>query len=249
MKKNIKHIIILSSFLALLLWGCDAIDNSVTPTEEVIIKSLSKWNVDVETSVKNNLVLYQEFTQDGRLLISEAYFETGILSSSSQFSYDDNTGEEVTVIYDESGEEVKKEFCEYKYEDKKVITKKLLDSDGKVLKTLTYDYNSEGRVIKTTEINAQTGSEVSTQFNYQFNNSGNLVERVIIDNDGTVRRRDSLNYRGDINSIEIINFDLHGAVDVVKTYIYNYNGNVTTEIESNSSGKILRKFRYEYTYY
>jgi hypothetical protein len=245
LKNRLYILLILASVI--FISACDSIENSVTPDEIQNIKSISKWNADVNSSEKLNLIQYQEFDINGKLLRSELYHQNGVVSESSEFSYDGNKGTELTIKYDENGSKTGQQFCENTYENERLITKKMLNENGEVLKVVEYNYNQQGRVIKTIEKNHETGNQTSTQFNYQFNNNGNLVERVVIDNDGTVQR-DSLNYLGDINSIEVINISDKGDVNLIRTFVYDDFGKIISEIESTTAGEIRKKIIYEYTY-
>lgn len=248
MTNKLRYILLLITSTALLMSGCDSFDAN-GPEIKDNIESISKWNVNLSNSENSNLVSFKKFDISGKLLLHLEYHKSGLLASRAEYSYENNLSYEVITYFDEFGEKLETTNCNYTYLNDKIIEKKLTDTVGNVLKVIEYDYNHEGRLIKSTETDISTGSSTSTIYNYQFNQSGNLIERISMTAEGNISGRDSLNYVGNSNSVEVVNFNSSGSISIVYTYIYDFRGNILSESQSNSSGELLKKYVYEYTFY
>lgn len=248
MINNFRYIVTVLALIALILSGCDSFDPT-GPELEDNVETISKWNVDLEVGDKSNLVSFKKFDPAGNLMLHEEYHNSGRLASRAEFSYENNKSYEVITYFDESGVQLETENCSYTYSNDKIIEKALTDTIGNVLKVIKYDYNSDGRLIKSTETDLTTGSSTSFRYNYQFNQNGNLVERTSFTDEGDVRSRDSLNYSGNLNTVEVINFNSAGSINIVHTYIYDFRGLVQTETQTNPAGEIIKKFIFEYTFH
>lgn len=249
MNKTIKiYYLIILAIATIVIVSCDTY-NSTEPQFDKIIETATKWKVNPLSNQKIHIISFKKFNEIGNILIEEHYYESGDIKSRSLYSYQNNRSEESITLFDENGIQVDEEFCNYTYDGDKIIEKQLLDESGNILKILQFDYNSEGRLVKTVEIDNVTGNTNFTEYNYNFNQNGNMIERIILSENGEVKTRDSLNYIGNLNTIEVINFNSSGFIHTVKTFIYDLNGKVTTEYESDSDGNIVRKYIYEYTYF
>lgn len=235
--------------------GCDPVNDGTAPIVDPVVKSTSKWLVS-ENNIKTVLYQYKEFNDEGKLIELCNFHLDGTIQAKSTYVWDQNVSSETKVIYDETGQLVDTDLIKYTYDSESftsnspvLVTKELLNDDGEVTQTLEYDYDTKGRLIKTTETNFSTGSTNETQYNYQFNASGNLVEKVTKTAAGEVKDRDSLMYYGELNRIDVYNFAAEGELIARKTYIYNNYGNIVEELEIDSLGIVIRKFIYEYTYF
>ncbi len=245
--RKILYIFIISTIIA----GIISCENISTPQEthtELSIKSEKKWSLDLKSNDKLFISRIKEFDIKGNLVFLEEYNSNGTINSNSTYNYNsENKSQETKKVFNPDGTS-RNITIEYTYNELKKITKKVeYDSNGIIFSTHEYQYDSNGNLIKKFEI-SQNGGSVSVDYNYTYNPQGDLVERKIINN-GAVVNRDSLSYNSSNNSFDVINLDLNGLVESKTTFYYNKRGEINLEIETSSSGLVLKKYLYEYTYY
>lgn len=235
--------------------GCDPVNDGTAPIVDPVVKSSSKWLVG-ENNIKTVLYQYKEFNDEGKLIELCNFHLDGTIQAKSTYVWEHNVSSETKVIYDESGQLLETDKIKYTYDEESfssdspvLVSKELLNDKGEVTQTLKFNYDNQGRLVKTTETNYSTGSTNETQYNYQFNANGNLVEKVTKTAEGEVKDRDSLTYYGELNRIDVYNFAGEGELVTRKTYIYNNYGKIVEELEIDTLGIVIRKFIYEYTYF
>jgi hypothetical protein len=177
------------------------------------------------------------------------YFETGEINYKSVFEYiSKDTSVEAKTVYDESGNVLNETTTNYIYNENGNIEKSIkFNENGEVTNVYLYEYDNQGNLLKkTSTFNADSLNTV--EYSYRYNDNGNVIERVLNDN-GTSHSefRDSVIYSSN-NEINIFKYENNHLASVT-SYLYNNNGLIYKEVVSDSEGKIIEKYLYEYTFY
>jgi hypothetical protein len=237
--------------LLVLISACSDMGSPVINHEnQNVLKSVTKWQVDVTTNQKKSVVMFQEFDRNGRLTFNEEYNDVGIIKNKSSYSYtDNNESKEILIEFDAVGNEKQQSVNEYKLDSKGRIIKKIaIDEAGDAFKEIVYTYDELGNIVKRSETDIKTNNTVVFDYNYTYSSGGNLVERTIISSNGNTFSRDSLVYSPGNLGLDVINYNNEG-VTYIKSYKYNSAGRIITEFESTSNGTVIRKFIYEYSFF
>jgi hypothetical protein len=251
MKNRFYNIACIFLFYALIsaFSGCE---NAVTPQNfenNRILNSECKWLVDVANKDKISKVHYKEYDKNGKILINEEYSESGNLLSRSSYTYNKINSVEEVVQFSDSGSVINSNKNEYTYDANGRVVKKIsFETSGNVISVQTFNYDKNGNLIKKVEVNPQSGLTFQTDINYGYNNSGELVSRTTIF-EGNTQSRDSLVYNPFNHTLDIINFNNNGSINIVNTYRYNNQGRIVEEFTSDSAGNITKRYIYEYTYF
>ncbi|MBE2189161.1 MAG: hypothetical protein IAE98_06800, partial [Candidatus Kapabacteria bacterium] len=244
--------IILVLLALLVLFGaCSDMGSPVVNQENRnVLKSITKWQVNVSTNQKKSVVMFQEFDRSGRLTFNEEYNEIGIIKYKSSYSYTgNNESKEIFIEFDAAGNEKQQSINEYKFDNKGRVVKKIaLNGAGEACKETVYQYDELGNIIKRSETDVKTNNTVVFDYSYTYSSAGNLVERTIKSSNGNTFSRDSLVYSPGNSGLDIINYNDEG-ITYIKSYKYNSAGRIITEFESTSDGILVRKFIYEYSYF
>jgi hypothetical protein len=237
--------------LLVLIGACSDMGSPVVNQENRnVLKSITKWQVDVSTNQKTSVVMFQEFDRSGRLTFNEEYNEIGIIQFKSSYSYSgNNESKEILIEFDATGNEKQQSINEYKLDSKgRVVRKIALDIAGEAFKETVYQYDDLGNIVKRSETDFKTNNTVEFDYSYTYSSGGNLVERTIKSSNGNTFSRDSLVYSPGNSGLDVINYDREG-VTYIKSYKYNSAGRIITEFESTSDGTLVRKFIYEYSFF
>lgn len=239
-------------FVSVIFTGFYSCENITTPANigniPQKIKTETKWKVNPLDNSKIERVRVREFDINGNIIVSESFGISGVITSKSVFTYNTLASREEKTIYDSNGGKLKNVIVEYTYNIDNKVTKKIeSDSLGKVLSVQTFAYDEKGNLVKKLE-SIDSGIELSTNYDYIYNDLGNLVERKVIHN-GNLANRDSLSYNQNNNSLDIVNLNPVGVIESITKYVYAKNGSVQSETESTPQGKILNKYVYEYVYF
>lgn len=90
--------------------------------------------------------------------------------------------------------------------------------------------------------------EKSRTDSYQkFDKSGNVIEELEYNNDGTFKKREAHKFNKDNDVIEEIIYDEKGNIKSKKTIEYNVNKDKKVENEYDVTGKLVAKTQYGYT--
>lgn len=247
------NIVALLTTLALIA-GCQNYDSSLNSVEKkLLVKSESKYYVDVDNSNISTLIYTKNFDVEGNLLDFTEYSNQGILQSKSTYTYDNNRSTEKKVRFDHLGVGVISvdNFVYYFNNSGRVSEKQTLADDGSISTQELFDYDVRGNLTKKTVYN---NSELSGSYNYTYKyaTDGSLVERTIASTGavlGDSFTRDSISYFKQDNKLEIVNYNKSGDITSVKTYFYNQSGAVALETLANKDGKLLSKYAYRYEYW
>lgn len=249
-----KHIIFTTIALLIfsLMQSCSPYENTLGPDHSnTIIKSESKWNVDVVNSRKINLIHYKEFDRQERLVLFEEYSENGKMATKSTYVYHDNSGTEEKSYLNADGEVDSLESILYVFSnDGDILEKQISDSEGTIKQTLKYFYDNDGNIVRKMVLDQMGNVYSETKYEYSYNENDRIIERLIYeDNDASVTSRDSLSYRNQDRSVEIVKMDGGGDITVIHTFVYNASGLITAELISDSNGKAIKKHIFEYEFY
>lgn len=155
----------------------------------------------------------------------------------TEYKYDNQNKLIKTINYKKDNNVVSTQTFEYDGELlKKSITR---DSNGQLLSEVSYEYNSEGYLIKET----QKGVQGNTTRNYEYDNKGNLI-RVI---DQQSRRE--FKYDSNGNLIEDKLFLSDGSRQFRVTFSYYDNGLQKEEIRYSNDERPAFIAKYEYEFY
>lgn len=231
--------------------GCDSLDNPTgSVINESIIKTETKWSVNISNDIKENKIYSKEYDIKGNILTNTNYYESGEIDCKSVFTYeDDKKSTEEKINYDKSGDMLNKTYTEYTYNFEGLILKSVkYNNSGEVENVFNYVYDSDGNLIKKINANAVQDTLISIEYSYKFNLNGNIVERIsnnLKSPDNIIK--DVLIYSSN-NKVEVFNY--HGGnLNTVTSYFYNKYGNIFKEIVADSDGNIINKYIYEYTYH
>ena len=248
-KLNFVRNILILTFTGILLYSCQEI---VSPTDSgkiQILKSETKWNIDINSNLRTNKIYYKEYNKAGNLTINEEYTENGSLHIRSSYNHEVTGSTEEVLMYGDTGNVLSKNKNEYQYDHfGRVVKKTAYDGNGKVSSVYTFQYDSKGNVVTKIEQNSTSGSQVKTDFNYSYNKQGELVERITIQ-EGAEQSRDSLVYFPDRHQLQIYNFGTGGRITNIVEINYNNAGRIIDETKYDITGKILKKYNYEYTFF
>ena len=248
-KNYILKILIISTILV-GFYSCENISTPLPDSSVLKLKTEKKWKVDPQNDNRLYVVKVKQYDIIGNMVFSEEYNSEGNVNSQSTYTYNDLTGsKEEKIIYNNDGSAKHNLIIEYTYNENKKVTKKVeYDSSGKVSSVFEYNYDNNGNLIRKDEKTSNGGLH-TVNYDYTYNNKGDLVERKIINN-GTLVNRDSLYYNSSQNSFDVINLNHStGLIESKTSYIYNNQGLILTETELNSNGTIVNKYIYEYLYY
>lgn len=241
------------AFLIILaaIAGCQDIAGPETFSERMSIKSISKWKVESDSDSKIARVLFKEFDVDGNLILQEDFSDDGVIRTKSIYSYDDNKSLEVRSSFNESGDKELESKVEYEYDDLRRVVKQINYSPtGSIDQILIFSYDNRGNVIKTTQtFGVSTQPNSNLNIDYTYNGTGELVERITVDEITGNLSRDSISYNSNQNTVIVYRFDSDGNLSGSISYFYNSIGNIISELLFDYSGLIKGKFIYEYEYH
>lgn len=215
------------------------------------LKTEIKYKVDLKNSNVKTIVYQKNYTSDGKLSKYYEFYENGKIKSVSEFIYENNKAFENQNNYDENGElKNSTKIISLLDEKGKIREKHYLTLDGKIISKEFYSYDTQGNLLRKVCKNFQIGSEQLIEYSYKYDN-GSLIERTVSEKapSGNIISRDSINYKQSEKLIEIINYNQNGEIQIIKTFYYNRYGLISTEIESDRLGNIIKKYIYNYEYY
>lgn len=243
------NIIIGFSFAVLIFSACSDIAVPLKPSEDrLVLRSVTKWSIDINTGSKLNVIMYKEYDTEGRLIINEEY-NNGRLLSKSSYTYTGNAGKELLIEFDESGNQKQQSIFEYILDQKGRVVKKIsFDLSGDICKEISYVYDELGNLIQRQERNTKNDEVVTFDYSYTFSPRGDIIERVIKSSNGNSFSRDSMVYSSGNLGLDVIHYDAQGIYNI-RSYQYNSAGRIISETESTPDGAIIRKFVYEYSFF
>lgn len=236
--------------LAILLSsGCE-MNNPMYQTPKMVIKSETKWRVDVVSESKIEKVWYKTFNTEGRITLKENYNESGDLLQRIRYVYRSSLTIENVTTY-ENGFPVADKVFSYLHDVNGNITERITtDANGDTSAVTKYKYDSHGNVIEELRFDGLGNFTGSIEYIYNYNGNGYVTGSLVNDNlSNGFRTRDSIIYKPNENMVEQIKFGTTGQQEFVYTYIYDNQGFIIKEYHSTQKGEVIRKYIYEYTYY
>lgn len=242
--RKLSYILLLAAILPFV--GCE---NALGPQyeETLAIKSETKWRVSTVNDNKINKVSYKAFNSKGDIVSKIEYNQNGLIQSTSEFEYQSNTRSEKEVRFS-NGDTVGLLLHKYELKDGKIVSKVTTNKAGIVLDNEQLIYDNKGNLTEIVRCDGVNGCDDRTKFDNQYVN-GNLTVRYTFESDGSVAQKDSIVYSTKENYFEKITSDDKGNVFFITGYSIDKDGRVLVEIIKNSSGTIVEKFNYEYTYF
>ncbi|MFP4369373.1 MAG: hypothetical protein ACOC2K_04270 [Bacteroidota bacterium] len=243
----LKYLYILVTGVILLAVSCEHPSMPVDTPQTV--KTQTKWLADIHDFSKQKKIFTKEFDIT-RNLISETYYsDRGIINHESRYTYVSDSSSEIKFIYDETGEIDKTEYFTYKFDVNGKIDRKFeFDNGWNITKTIDYTYDELGNLAKAEEFENNGHLTNSTSYNYNYNNNGLLVERKVINSNGSMQRRDSLVYKSG-QAISRIIFDSDNRIKNVHEFKYGRYQRIISEKVTDANGEIIQRYIFEYSYY
>lgn len=138
---------------------------------------------------------------------------------------------------DSTGKEV------YSFDGEKLVKREWSDSDGKRTKTIAYEYDKEGRLIKVIDERTDPLNFAET---YSYPDKNYMIIRRRIGNFGTFS--DHYAYDDKRNVTQILFYDPKGHLSYKELYQYDGKGNPTAYFQYDPKGLLQRKETYQYEY-
>ena len=214
-------------------------------------KTEKKWLVNNTDNKRLTLISSKEYDSEGRLISSFDYSTSGVLNKQVQILYQQNSSIENACYYDTKGllDSLFKSTSILDLSGN-VIQKTTLDDTGDTVAYNQFVYDNSGKIIKSIALNTNGSIKNVINFEYNYNSSGKLIERIQTpENSTSFIQKDILTYSDNNLRIDKQEINSTGKVDLVYTFIYNYFGLVSKEIQKSVDGSILYSYEYEYTYY
>lgn len=235
--------------LLILAVGCQDISGPEL-SERISIKSISKWKVDTANDSKIARIFFKEFDTIGNLTLLEDFSENGTILSKSVFSYTSNSLLEVKSSFSEGGQVKENSQFEYIYDNLGRVAKQInYTQNGTVELIVSFTYDSYGNVLKSTkEFGASTAEDTNINFDYTYNSTGAVVEKITKNDLGNLAR-ESISYDSKQRKVIVDRYDSLGEFASRTVYFYNSVGNITSEFLYDTDYQIINKFVYEYEFY
>ncbi|MCB0703253.1 MAG: hypothetical protein R2863_05565 [Candidatus Kapaibacterium sp.] len=242
--RKLIYILLISSLLPFI--GCE---NALGPqySDTKVKKTETKWRVSTVNDNKISKVSFKTFNSNGDILSKIEYKQNGIIESTSDFSYNNNIRTEFEVRYS-NGDTAGILMHQYEIKDGKVISKITTNKNGDILDNEQLIYDRNGNVTEIVRCDNSNGCDDRTKYGNQYVN-GNLAVRYTYENDGSVAQKDSIVYSTNENYFEKFTSDKNGNLFFSTGYKIDKDGKIIEETLKNSSGTIIDKFIYEYTYF
>jgi len=243
---KIRLILLLVSLAALN--SCQELVSPDLSNKSSKVKSETKWIVDISTNRKISKIHLIEYDINGKVILNEEYNQIGNLYSRSEYSHILGESKEKLKIYGDSGNIVNQSEIIYNYDLDGRITKKISYNDsGLVISVSNFSYDKNGNVLTKIEENGNVGTQ-KTDFAYSYNNTGNLVERVTL-NEGSAQSRDSLVYEPNKQELKIFNFNKDNLIISCEVMKYNNDGLVLEQLVYDNNKILIKKYIYDYTFH
>ncbi len=239
------------AYILLLIFaaGCQDISGPEL-SERISIKNISKWKVDTVSDSKIVRIFFKEFDSIGNLILHEDFSDNGTILTKSEFSYSPNSLLEVKSSFTENGQVKAKSQFEYIYDNLGRIAKQInYSQSGTIELIVSFTYDIHGNVVKSTqEFGASTEVNSNMNFDYTYNSSGELVEKITTNDSGNLAR-ESISYNSSQRKVTIDRYDSLGEFASRTVYFYNSIGNITSEFLYDNDYQIINKFVYEYEFF
>lgn|GEM_PF-5575324 len=212
-----------------------------------IVAKVQKWDTDIYTTKKSNLLEEILYNIEGDVLRSTVYNpETGDLDREAVYTYSDDSSIEIERVYvDGVGEQRFRN--EYQYNNQGQVEKKIsYEQNGDLISVEDYEYDSSGNLLKTIVINEDDTK--AFDYLYTFDDSGHITSREVTF-ESEVLQRDSMYRNTDQFMLEVFTFDGGNELKHSLTYRHNTNGDITSVVCTGPSGEIVFRHIYQYVYH
>jgi hypothetical protein len=214
MKKKNFLLVVVVVFIILELFGCSS--GKRTTTNEAINKSEKKV-------VKNNEKESRNFIMSNHIMeVDRIEF---LMNPDNKPVHGNKL---TTVIYDSSG--LMKETDSF-------------NSEGKLLYKYLYDFNPNGKRIKTIRYNSK--GDTDKYYNYEYDKNGNKIKSVRFNANGKPDETYIYKYDDEGNLIEELWYDANKNLEYKIEY-ENNNGRKTSYRTYNSKGDLISKYNFNY---
>jgi hypothetical protein len=235
----------------LIFTNCQQYNSPNNNLNEKKVKNETIWNCDINTEHKTSIHSIKDFDIDGKLILWQIFDDKGYKITDCKYEYKNQISIEYKKVFKPSGELDTATTSSIFYDKKgKIVSKVIQSQEGDTVTILNFTYDNLGNILKKVELNPQTNSQIETVYSYQYNNEGNIIERLINPADnGLYQSKDSLIYKPSESKVERIFYETYGQVSAVFTYIYNQFGKIIKEYQQDNQGNVIKKFLYEYIYW
>lgn len=226
------------------------IQNPFIDNETPKIHTITKIQVDSN----NNFIrrcFYKEFNSSNILVKFIEYNEDGKYVVHNYTQIAPNLTEE-KLFYYHSNSMLDSQLLNYNYytvnnKIDKIVT---LNVSGDTTKVQLFTYDSLGNVSIVTERIPSSNIQVRTNYFYTYNEKGEIL-KILIQNSSnpTNTRLEEFSYQPNNSAINRSIYNSFGELQEVITIVYNKLGLIISEIYTSHTGKFLRKYLYEYTFY
>lgn len=235
------------AILILLSTITSCTQNPFIDNEVLKIHTITKIQVDSDNNIIRRC-FYKEFNSSGILIKFIEYNEDGRYVVHNYTQISPNLTEE-KLFYYRSNSMLDSQLLNYNYyaPNNKIDRIVTLDPLGDTTKVQLFTYDSLGNVSVVTEHIPSSNIEVKTNYFYTYNERGEIL-KILIQNQ-TSARLEEFSYQPNKSTINRSIYNSFGELQEVITIIYNKSGLIISEIYTSNTGSLLRKYRYEYTFY
>jgi hypothetical protein len=241
-------IYLLLLFVILLTAACT--NNPVFEPQKHQINTVTKWLIDNSSENKIAKISFKEFDRKGNLILSENFNENGTILIRRTIIYKNNLKIENITEFKENTNSITSQYIS-RFDDKGNVAERVsINPEGDTTGIFKFSYDSKGNIIEELHYDNKGNLIERIAYAYNYNIEGFVIGRSIRDSfNNKFTSRDSIIYRPDEQQVERIVYNEAGKKQIIYTYVYDNAGNVRKEIHSDNTGKILKKYIYEYTYY
>lgn len=234
--------------VALLIVSCS--NNPVFEPQEHLIKSQTKWLVDNRSESKIAKISYKEYDRQGNLMIDELYNTEGRLIYRKNLTMTGNLQVVEIIRFDENGNKTVSRNIDFLNDQGFVQERITLSSNGDTTAVSKYTYFDNGKIKEEFRYDSGGNLIKKVEYSYNYDNNGYVTGRMVNDHlNSLFNSRDSIVYHLDVRQVDRIVYNSSGEKGLTYTYYYDNAGKILKEINTDSSGAILRKYIYEYVYY
>lgn len=236
--------------LAGILYSCN-FDNPLVSPQTKLLKTQTKWLLD-ESNAKIRVIQVREFNKSGELIKNQEFSESGSgLISEVTISYLKNCKfEEIRDFSKDSTPVIR--LNTYLLDQKGNVTQKITtDHSGDTLSVINYNYDGKGNLLDLTNLD-KSGNIIShTSYDYKYNKDGFVIGTSTLNSGlgGTTTSRDTIVYNTETRQVDRTIFNDNGFASGTYTYLFDKDGRIVKEFHSNSTGAIIKRYEYLYTYY
>lgn len=241
----------LAVLLSLIAISCGEMTVPTGPTTETrVVKTISKYSLDVNTFKKQNLLFKKEYDREGHIVSFLEYDSQKNVSSRQTYNYSEEKRNDTLFLITDSGLE-KIESITVSYLDLntgRIKSKIEKNSSGDTLNITSYEYDSNGNISKITKKNPITGTVGVTRYTSEYNNRGQLIARDTY-TDSELVSKEQYDYSNNTdNSITVTNTLFSGNMSIVQ-YSTGNDGRLLNEIRYDEDYEVIEAFEYEYEYF